>query len=95
MGLAPMLSMPATRRTPYVAVALWPGPPRKEKDWVGFIDMPSGLETDPHQRAFDSSGAVVSDILGDDGGTHWHEVAFRIPQSTYAAIETSETPPSE
>lgn len=82
LGLAPLFSMPATRRTPYLAIALWPGKPKKAKnakDWVGFIDMPSKLEPTAHRRALVKSTDTARAILGDDAGEHWRQVAFRFP----------------
>jgi hypothetical protein len=47
LGLAPLLSMPVTRRTRYVAIALCPGKAKKAKHWAGFIDMPSKMTCPP------------------------------------------------
>lgn len=87
MGLAPMMNMPTTRRAPHVALALWPGPAKKKKkSWVGFIDMPSEMRAPAHEKALEQSVATVSEILDDDGGEHWRDVAFRIPTTTWDLV---------
>tara|TARA_B100001750_G_scaffold241194_1_gene252206 strand:- start:686 stop:1333 length:648 start_codon:yes stop_codon:yes gene_type:complete len=82
LGLAPMLSMPVTRRAPYVAIALWPGQQKKRKqprEDVGFIDMPSNLDSKKHRALISASTKNANAILGDDAAEHWREVAFRFP----------------
>ena len=89
LGLAPLLSMPVTRRTPYVAIALWPGQAKKAKDWVGFIDMPSKMAPKAHGRALSNSARAASSILGDDAGEHWRKVAFRLSGEVRQEVPSS------
>lgn len=66
MGLAPLLTMPITRRAPYVAIAAWPGSARKpDVDAVGFGDMPSGLG-DRHKPTLSRTRALTREMLADD-----------------------------
>lgn len=74
MGFAPLYTMPFTRRTPFVAVALWPGTAKKSgSESVSFMDMPSyppysneipeGGKS-PHQKALGQTKMNVSQLLG-------------------------------
>lgn len=78
LGMAPLLTMPLTRRAPYCAIALWPGSPRKEgEDRVGFIDMPSGLPADKHRQMLQSSTDTVRNLLGEEPKeAPWRNVTF-------------------
>ncbi len=78
LGMAPLLTMPLTRRAPYCAIALWPGSPRKEgEDRVGFIDMPSGLPDDKHRQMLQSSTDTVRNLLGEEPKeAPWRNVTF-------------------
>lgn len=66
MGLAPLLTMPLTRRAPFVAIAAWPGGPKKPAtDTVGFGDMRSNLG-DQHKATFAKTRDLSSQMLADD-----------------------------
>lgn len=83
MGLAPLLSMPATRRAPHVALAVWPGKAMSslEPD-VAFKDIPSPFPSeDAHRRAIHESREGANGILGEEASKLWREVAFSLPES--------------
>ncbi len=84
MGLAPMFAMPASRRAPYLALALWTGAAdaHNESGEVGFVDMPSKLEQSAHRRGLWNSMRSVDEILGADAGPHWRTIAFRFSESS-------------
>mgnify|MGYP004233275209 CR=1 FL=1 len=46
---------------------------------VGFIDMPSNLDSKKHRALISASTKNANAILGDDAAEHWREVAFRFP----------------
>lgn len=80
MGLAPFLTMPPTRRMPYVGLALWPGrKAEKTKDVAGvsFRDMPSELVEKEHRRLVKETREGVDLAWGTkrDGELF----AFRLP----------------
>ncbi|MBN4049554.1 hypothetical protein JYT86_00690 [bacterium AH-315-N03] len=63
MGLAPLGSMPATRRAPYLALIAWTGG-RENAHWkkgsdgeVGLVDMPlpAGMDEEQYRAAFSST----------------------------------------
>jgi hypothetical protein len=78
MGFAPLMTMPITRRAPYVALAMWPGAARKaNQDVVGFIDMPSHF--DDHKKLLGESKAAVEALLGEDPEhAPWRSTAFAL-----------------
>ncbi len=79
MGLAPLLSMPQTRRAPYVAIAAWPGKQTLSTgDEVGFIDMPTKhLDDDERSELVRESSENVETYLGaDPDEAPWRDVAF-------------------
>lgn len=81
MGLAPLLSMPMTRRAPLVVLALWPGPPRPTSKGKGlsFMDMPSGLDAALHAEQLFRSTEMTERALGESPKTApWRRVTFCI-----------------
>lgn len=80
MGFAPLLTMPVTRRAPYVGIAAWPGPPRKAGlEYVGFIDMRSGFEKEQHALALAKTKEQTSKLLGAEAqAVDWHQVSFSL-----------------
>jgi hypothetical protein len=84
MGFAPLMSMPVTRRAPYVGLAVWPGPQKpnsKPTNAVGFIDIPLDLSTVQYQSSMESTKEKVKMLLGEDP-KHWRKVAFALPKPT-------------
>ena len=92
MGFAPLMTMPATRRAPYPALAIWGGghdnvarnrqrAPRGVN--VGIVNVPTGLEDKPHAAAWDKTVEGVAPLLRDppEDGEHLRKVAFCIPRS--------------
>lgn len=83
MGFAPLLSMPATRRAPYVALALWPGDPREGSKRVrlSFNDMPSHHEQETHDDLFDKTTALSTTLLGEvPAEAPWRKTTFAFEQ---------------
>lgn len=90
MGLAPLGSMPAMRRAPYVALAAWTGPLANDF-WttptpgrVGLVNMPlPGTWTaDAYKKVYDATKKDVRDLkrtLGE--GAARPDVAFCLPTS--------------
>lgn len=80
MGFAPFLSMPETRRAPYVCLALWPGQRTKTKEEgiVSFKDMPSRLPADQHKKLIDATLESVGEILGEDRSGEY--ITFILPR---------------
>ena len=81
MGLAPLLSMPVTRRAPFPAIALWPGKPRKKSkkgESVSFGDIPSPFEGTEHGAALSASTDRTRELMGLDDPEQgpWRSVAF-------------------
>lgn len=93
MGFGPFVTMPATRRTPYVCIATWAGgranPHRKrpKKGVVDFLDaaLPKPLSDGEYKSAWDESTARTHELLSEQGDNpnYYREVAFRL--STTAA----------
>lgn len=76
MGLAPLFSMPATRRAPYAGVALGPGAARVSRGGqVGFIDIPSGLKEPERRKALRETSAFVNQVFEEDPEP-WRQIAF-------------------
>lgn len=94
MGFAPLGSMPVTRRSPYVAVAAWPGGhdneffERSPPQVVSFADAATGLrERDQHddlwRRSADATQRLASDPADD---VEWmRRVAFCLPRAELLA----------
>ena len=82
LGLCPFLTMPETRRTPYVCLALWPGARNKSPVGrpVSFMDMPSRLQEDQHSDLIATTRTTVSEILGDDRAKPDEYFTFLLPR---------------
>ena len=92
MGFAPLGCMPVTRRSPYVALAVYGGPKlnahkRTPGDHIGFIDAPTvdasdlPLDADAHAMLWDSTMDRVKNLLGDplEDDFRLKDVAFCLP----------------
>jgi hypothetical protein len=92
MGMAPLFTMPSTRRTPYLCLALWPGRKRfKKPGSLSFNDMPSHLDLDAHKDMLDGTKADVAKYYR---GRPVEYVTFIVPKSVVPAdrVETSVAP---
>jgi hypothetical protein len=88
MGFGPFVTMPATRRAPYVCIATWPGghanPHRKrpKKNIVDFLDcaLPKPLTDAEDKAAWDESVKRTGELLSEQGDdpNYYREVAFRL-----------------
>lgn len=89
MGLAPLLTMPVTRRAPFVAIAAWPGPPRKPNaKFVGFIDMPDDSDEAEHASKLKHTEARTAEHLaGDPDADILKRVAFRFSSVAVDGVE--------
>jgi hypothetical protein len=94
MGFAPLGSMPVTRRSPYVAVAAWPGghdneffgrsPPR----CVSFADAATKLrDREQHDELWRKSEAMTRRLSSDpaDDVERMRKVAFCLPRAELLA----------
>jgi hypothetical protein len=88
MGFGPFVTMPVTRRAPYVCLATWPGghenPHRKkyQPKSVDFLDSaPSEpLSADEYKRVWDGSTKRTAELLSEsqDDPNFYRRVAFRL-----------------
>jgi hypothetical protein len=89
MGLAPLGSMPVTRRAPYVALFVWPGkhanphrPEPQPKPSVSVVDMPPGVQPadyhDVFKKSQDSTKALLDQTMDGPLGT---KMTFRLESS--------------
>lgn len=83
MGLAPLLTMPVTRRAPFVAIAAWPGTSRKPTaKVVGFIDMPDDSDEAEHAAKIASTEIKTArHLAGDPDADILKRIAFRFSSS--------------
>jgi hypothetical protein len=88
MGFGPFVTMPTTRRAPYVCIATWPGgranPHRKrpKKGIVDFLDsaLPKPLSGEEYKAAWDDSVKRAGELLSEqhDDPNCYRDVAFRL-----------------
>lgn len=82
MGMAPLGSMPITRRAPYVCIVLWPGGhenPFRQSDRkrVSLADMKHGLDEYTHEKFWTQSTSNKSAYLeGQNEGAAMLRVSF-------------------
>lgn len=89
MGLAPLFTMPVTRRSPYMGIALWPGPPGKEEqEEVGLIDTPTPhMDKGQRRKTFRTTEGLVKKFFdSDDEMVFWREVSFCLRRDLTAPI---------
>ena len=94
MGFGPLVTMPVTRRAPYVCIATWPGgrgnPHRKKpkKGIVDFLDsaLPKPLSNEEYKAAWDDSVKRTGELLSEqhDNPNYYREVAFRLSAAAAA-----------
>jgi hypothetical protein len=79
LGTAPLLSMPVPRRSPYVALTLWPGPaPSKARDRsrLGITDIPSPCTTRAqHDKLLATTKDDVARVFGSETKP-WRDITF-------------------
>lgn len=88
MGFGPFVTMPSTRRAPYVCIATWPlgraNPHRKRprKGIVDFLDsaLPTPLSEDKYKAVWDESVKRTGELLSEqqDSPKFYRDVAFRL-----------------
>lgn len=77
MGLGPLPTMPLTRRSPFVAIAVWPGGKDNEfnpyrnrnQDRVSLADMPHALDRETHDAywaASENKKRQIAEALKED-----------------------------
>jgi hypothetical protein len=96
MGFGPFVTMPATRRAPYVCIATWPGgranPHRKrpKNGIVDFLDcaLPKALSDAEYKAAWDESVTRTGELLREQGDdpSFYREVAFRLSATAAEAF---------
>jgi hypothetical protein len=88
-GFAPLGTMPATRRAPYVALVLWGGQkcnPHKRTPnpgEVGFIDIDTALSKAKHKSHWEKTDEYVRQVLSDppEDVEHLRTIAFALPRT--------------
>ena len=86
MGLAPIGTMPVTRRAPYVALAAWTGDhanpwnrPQTPRNVVMFSDMPHGLTEEVHRHWKEESTSLTEQLVTQTGdGLPGYKLTFRL-----------------
>ena len=74
MGFAPLLTMPVPRRSPYVAIALWPGgqqnplrgvrpTPPAQAGRVSFLDVPHGFDEATNASMWKTTETKVAELM--------------------------------
>lgn len=68
MGMAPLATMPVTRRAPYVSLVVWPGGhenPFRQSDRprVSLADMKHGLDAYTHEKFWNQTKTTVGEHL--------------------------------
>jgi hypothetical protein len=87
LGFAPLPFMPVTRRAPYFALGLWPGPSssKNKSQYVGLIDMPSKIEPGKHKDMLEESMENAKNLLNEDPNkAPWREIAFSFGASSFS-----------
>lgn len=98
MGLAPLGTMPLTRRAPYVSIVLWPGgqenPYRQEpRKRVSLADMPHSLSEDVHDSYWRQTEENKARYLeGQDEGAARPRVTFCLPKEVRSLIRALDPP---
>jgi len=87
MGLGPLLSMPTTRRAPYLSIVVWPGEPRNRNQasmYVGLGETPTpGVS---RKRLFKATGDLMELRTPEpwnleDPDPWWRRTAFVVEES--------------
>ncbi|CAN0472795.1 unnamed protein product, partial [Laminaria digitata] len=81
MGLAPTLSMPPTRRAPYISFALWPGEQsRSSGEKITFRDIPDpdGLRGEPETRRemLHATREAKEALFEHTPDRNWRDISF-------------------
>lgn len=101
LGMAPLLTMPAPRRAPYAALALWPGPSRspagdqaaqaaqKTRTALGITDIPTPYaDRAQHEEMLAATEADVAQVFG--GATKpWRKITFCLDARHQVAVEAA------
>jgi hypothetical protein len=96
MGFAPAGEMPATRRSPYVALAMWPGvirnhfrPGQAGPDAIGLVDGKHGLRRNVHDTMWSNTSARVRALLADppEDRVYLRHVAFCLPRTVARTLD--------
>ena len=88
IGFAPLGSMPVTRRAPYTALALWPGPQVNEyrsepSDVVGIVHGAHQMSKVAYDVAWSASKDKVAEMLSEppEDRPHLRNVGFCLPRA--------------
>ena len=88
VGFAPTLSMPVSRRAPFVALGLWPGGHdnpflRRHGENVGLADTQHHLTEEQYTRQHKNTQTKVKGLIGHRFSTDLlRRLTFRIPNET-------------
>lgn len=86
MGVAPLGTMPVTRRAPHFAIVVWGGPHRNEHlrkpQHVGVASAPTGLDKAEHARLMKVTDDRVRELLREpaEDPVWLRQVAFVLPR---------------
>ena len=100
MGMAPLATMPVTRRSPYVTLAIWPGghenPFRpSDRARVSLADMKHGLDAYTHDKFWHQTKATVLEHLdGQQEGAAQLRVSFCLRSDVRPLISVLPPTPS-
>jgi hypothetical protein len=99
MGFAPLPAMPVPRRSPYFAIALWPGgqrntergirpTPRARPGEVSFLDAEHAFRHDVYEKMWTETERAVADLMSapPDDARRYRKVAFVLSSSAAAAL---------
>jgi hypothetical protein len=99
MGFAPFPTMPVPRRSPYVAIATWPGgrsnpfrgtgsTPAGRAGIVSFLDTAHGLDAEAYEDRWKRTSERVADLMSvppDDAGLY-RRTTFVMTQDQAAGL---------
>jgi hypothetical protein len=99
MGFAPLLTMPVPRRSPYVAIALWPGgqqnplrgvrpTPPAQAGRVSFLDVPHGFDEETNANMWKTTEEKVAELmtLPPDRPSLYRRAAFVLDPSVVEGL---------
>ena len=98
MGVAPLGTMPVTRRTPYMAIVVWGGSHLnshiRKTDRVGVASAPTGLDKADHSRLMKITDERVRELLREPGeDPEWlRRVGFILPSEACGPLRPLRKP---
>lgn len=98
MGFAPLLTMPATRRAPVVALAAWAGgrdngrapPPEKRRpEALSFVDMAHGLADEKYDEVYSDTVKWANERFADpdDSPSKYYRITYCLSAGALVRLE--------